>query len=80
MLISQIKEWMTTAPGFPTRVRWVRGGFLIGLMSKPCARRDALIPLLSPRKMPSLSCFPQTNAASERENETPSLANGFLIT
>lgn len=47
--VSHIKEGLVTAPGFPIRVRWVHA-FLIGLISKPCACHDALIPSLLPSK------------------------------
>lgn len=47
--VSHIKEGLVTAPGFPIRVRWVHV-FLIGLISKPCACHDALIPSLLPSK------------------------------
>ena len=62
VLVSQIKEWMVTAPDFPMRVRWVHV-FLIGLISKPCACHDTLIPSLSPRKMLSLSVFPSNKCS-----------------
>lgn len=62
VLVSQIKAWTVTALDFPMRVRQVHV-FLIGLISKPCACHDALIPSLSPRKMLSPSVLP-TNKCS----------------
>lgn len=64
---------------FHMRVRWVHV-FLIGLISKPCACHDALIPSLSPSK----TAFPLLVSLKQMQllkggNELPSLANRFLI-